>query len=80
MKEKTKDKIINYLMDKHGDKQIAKMIEKYFRLSLTHAEKDGILKVVKKDGDEYVKVLVPEKELVAWFEKQEMQMEKATIN
>ena len=71
MKQKTKDKIVNYLMDKHGDKQIASMIEGYFRLSLTHAEKDGILKIVEKDGEEYVKLLVSSKELDSWFQKQQ---------
>lgn len=80
MKQKTKDKIVSYLMDKHGDKQVAGMIEQYFRLSLTHAEKDGILKIVEKDGQEYVKLLVSQKELNSWFQKQQEEMKKATIN
>ena len=56
------------------------MIEQYFRLSLTHAEKDGILKIVEKDGQEYVKLLVSQKELNSWFQKQQEEMKKATIN
>tara|TARA_R100000664_G_scaffold30908_1_gene43980 strand:+ start:495 stop:737 length:243 start_codon:yes stop_codon:yes gene_type:complete len=80
MKEKTKDKIIEYLMVKHGDKEVAKTIEKYFRLSLAHAEKDGVLKIVEKDGEEYVQLLCSREEMDAWFEKQKTIMENSAIN
>jgi len=80
MKEETKNKIVEHLMKKHGDKELAKTIQKYFKLSLVHAEKDGVLEIVEKDGEEYVKLKVSQEELDLWFQKQQEAMEKSTIN
>ena len=80
MKEETKNKIVEHLMKKHGDKELAKTIQKYFKLSLVHAQKDGILDIIEKDGEEYVKLKVSQEELDLWFQKQQEAMEKSTIN
>tara|TARA_R100000664_G_scaffold30726_1_gene43645 strand:- start:78 stop:320 length:243 start_codon:yes stop_codon:yes gene_type:complete len=80
MKEATKNKIVEHLMKKHGDKELAKTIQKYFKLSLVHAQKDGILDIVEKNGEEYIKLKVSQEELNLWFMKQQEDMKKATIN
>ena len=80
MKEETKNKIVEHLMKKHGDKELAKTIQKYFKLSLIHAQKDGILDIIEKDGEEYVKLKVSQEELDLWFQKQQDQMKNSTIN
>tara|TARA_R100000654_G_scaffold73007_1_gene105370 strand:+ start:634 stop:876 length:243 start_codon:yes stop_codon:yes gene_type:complete len=80
MKEETKNKIVEHLMKKHGDKELAKTIQKYFKLSLVHAEKDGVLEIVEKDGEEYVKLKVSQEELDLWFQKQQDQMKNSAVN
>ena len=80
MKEETKNKIVEHLMKKHGDRELAKTIQKYFKLSLIHAQKDGILDIVEKDGEEYVKLKVSQEELDLWFQKQQDQMKNSAIN
>ena len=80
MKEETKNKIVEHLMKKHGDKELAKTIQKYFKLSLIHAQKDGILDIVEKDGEEYIKLKVSQEELDLWFQKQQDQMKNSAIN
>ena len=80
MKEKTKNKIVEHLMKKHGDKELAKTIQKYFKLSLIHAQKDGILDIVEKDGEEYIKLKVSQEELDLWFQKQQDQMKNSAVN
>ena len=80
MKEETKNKIVEHLMKKHGDKELAKTIQKYFKLSLVHAQKDGILDIIEKDGEEYVKLKVSQEELDLWFQKQQDQMKNSAVN
>ena len=81
MKEKTKTRIVEYLMKKHGSKELAKHMEKYFRFTLAHAQKDGMIKIVTDDnGEEFVQILKSRKEMEAWFKKDQKQMSKAAIN
>ena len=59
MNEKTKSKVLDYLTKKHGSKALAYHMEKYFRFTLDHAQKDGMIKIVTaENGDEYVKLLI----------------------
>ena len=81
MNEKSRERIVEYLMKKHGSKAIAHHIEKYFRFTLAHAQKDGMLKIVTDaNGEEFVQILKSRKEMEAWFKKDQKQMSKATIN
>jgi hypothetical protein len=56
-------------------------MEKYFRFTLDHAQKDGMIKIVTaENGDEYVKLLKSKEEMEAWFEKEKDQMKSGAIN
>ena len=81
MNEKTKSKVLNYLTKKHGSKALAYHMEKYFRFTLDHAQKDGMIKIVTaENGDEYVKLLKSKEEMEAWFKKEQDQMKSGAIN
>ena len=81
MNEKTKNKVLDYLEKKHGSKALAYHMEKYFRFTLDHAQKDGMIKIVTtENGDEYVKLLKSKEEMEAWFKKEQDQMKSGAIN